>query len=115
MSPESFCGIFVSTCEYLRGKLSILEEKKRECVLGKKEREKRKKGKGERKMWRVGSGEKEVVRRYREGRKRREGKRKEEVRKGRGRDVSPNPCLLQRLYPPPKFVCHPSVIHNLHS
>ncbi len=29
--------------------------------------------------------------------------------------VSPNPCLLQRLYPPPKFVCHPSVIHNLHS
>jgi hypothetical protein len=27
--------------------------------------------------------------------------------------VSPNPCLLQRLYPPPKLVCHPSVIHNL--
>jgi hypothetical protein len=29
-----------------------------------------------------------------------------------GMSVSPNPCLLQRLYPPPKLVCHPSVIHK---
>jgi hypothetical protein len=27
--------------------------------------------------------------------------------------VSPNLCLLQRLYPPPKLVCHPSVTHSL--
>jgi hypothetical protein len=78
MSPESFCGIFVSTYEYLTGRLSILEEKDernaiREERKGGKERKESGRGKCEeseveRRKWREGIG--------REGREGKEGERR---------------------------------------
>jgi hypothetical protein len=62
MSPKSFCSIFVSTCEYLRGRLSILEEMDERNVYkgGKKGRKERKRGNENVKSqkWREGSGAK---------------------------------------------------------